>query len=268
MEVMPQYGWADCPDDIRDQIVGFVETLRQSFSDNLIGVYLHGSLAMGCFNPERSDVDLLVITKHGMSLEQKRAVAEALLRFSGSPRPFEISFLSQAQLHNQHYPPPFDFHYGDTWREQTQKQLTNGEWRAWNDTVRRDPDLPGHFMITTTRGISLYGELIAKIFPKVKREHYLASILGDVTHSLGVIAQNPVYTVLNACRVYWYLREGTICSKDEAGAWALDALPGDHGEVVRQALAVYRGDVDDVSFDSDALVRFAEYVDAGIKALQ
>src|SRR3712207_9129886 len=62
---------------------------------------------------------------------------------------------------------------------------------------------------------------IAEVFPPVAPAHYLASILGDVTFSRKVIGENPVYTVLNLCRVYWYLIEGAICSKDEAGVWAV-----------------------------------------------
>ena len=32
------------------------------FGKDLTGVYLHGSLAMGCFNPQKSDIDLMVVT--------------------------------------------------------------------------------------------------------------------------------------------------------------------------------------------------------------
>ena len=38
----------------------FVEAAREAIGENLLGVYLHGSAAMGCFNPKSSDLDLLV----------------------------------------------------------------------------------------------------------------------------------------------------------------------------------------------------------------
>ena len=41
----------------------FVEAARETIGENLLGVYLHGSAAMGCFNPKSSDLDLLVGVK-------------------------------------------------------------------------------------------------------------------------------------------------------------------------------------------------------------
>ena len=95
---MSQYGWADCPDNVRTQVNTFLETLREILEDNLVSIYLHGSLAMSCFNPERSDIDLLIVTRHGMTVETKRTIAELLLRSSMAPSPIEISFLVEQQI--------------------------------------------------------------------------------------------------------------------------------------------------------------------------
>lgn len=40
----------------------FTEAAREAFDPALTGVHLHGSLAMGCFCPGASDVDLIVVT--------------------------------------------------------------------------------------------------------------------------------------------------------------------------------------------------------------
>lgn len=50
-------------------IKSFVEQSRSILGDNLAGIYLHGSAAMGCFNALRSDVDLLVVVKRDMADE-------------------------------------------------------------------------------------------------------------------------------------------------------------------------------------------------------
>lgn len=68
----------------------------------------------------------------------------------------------------------------------------------------------------------------------------------------------PVSFVLNACRVWAYLAEGLIFSKDEGGGWALRALPDEFKPLVAQALDVYRGRRDQV--ETAALESFAEYV--------
>ena len=46
---------------IEDLINGFIEQSKEILRENIVGVYLHGSLAMGCFNPKRSDTDLIIV---------------------------------------------------------------------------------------------------------------------------------------------------------------------------------------------------------------
>ena len=38
----------------------------------LVGIYLHGSLAMGCFNFKSSDIDFLVIINEDIASNQKK----------------------------------------------------------------------------------------------------------------------------------------------------------------------------------------------------
>ncbi|GCE14995.1 hypothetical protein KTT_48540 [Tengunoibacter tsumagoiensis] len=49
---------------VRMHIQMLSEHLQTLLNDNLIGVYLHGSLAMNCFNPQHNDLDLLVLNQH------------------------------------------------------------------------------------------------------------------------------------------------------------------------------------------------------------
>jgi predicted nucleotidyltransferase len=263
---MAQYAWSDCPDAVRDQVQAFVHAIRELLAENLVGIYLHGSLAMGCFHPLRSDLDLLVLTRGGITLDVKRHLAELLLRHSGAPQPIEISFLRQSDLHPWESPTPFDMHYSEDWRQQTQEQLASGAWRAWNDQRQKDADLAAHVTITRARGICLAGPPIAEVFPLVPREHHAASILGDVRDARDHIVETPVYYTLNLCRVYAYLLEGRICSKDEGGVWAERTLPDEFQPVVRQALAAYRGSAGDDTCSPAALVALATYMDEQIQA--
>ena len=97
------YGWHDCPLAARQQIDDLVSTLSDRLAERLIGIYLHGSLAMGCFNPSHSDLDLLVITTDRLPLSLKRQIVEYLLACSQQPQPIEISLLAQAQLRPWRY---------------------------------------------------------------------------------------------------------------------------------------------------------------------
>ena len=78
---MAQYDWTTCPGPVRTQIQTFCKQAHIILSDELVSIYLHGSLAMGCFNPEQSDIDLLVVTHQRMSIETKRQLMDLLPTF-------------------------------------------------------------------------------------------------------------------------------------------------------------------------------------------
>jgi streptomycin 3"-adenylyltransferase len=261
---MAQYGWENCPDATRQQMIYFLDNLVSRLGDNLTGVYLHGSLAMGCFNPARSDIDLLVITQSVLA-DSAQDIVRLVLDCSGNPHPFELSFVQDSYLHPWQYPTPFNFHFSEDWREKTVHLLDTHQWFSWaGSQASTDPDLAAHITITRARGICLVGKPIAEVFPEVPRTEYLDSILGDFDFARERINDNPVYAVLNFCRMYGYVLEGRIDSKDEAGVWALDHLP-EHRPLLQAALDVYRGDDSGVRFDPALLAHFAEDMDSRIK---
>lgn len=261
---MSQYSWYTCPESIRTQINNLLATFKQMLDENLIGIYLHGSLAMGCFNLTRSDIDLLIIIQHGMTVETKRDIVQVLLACSLSPSPVEISFLVQQDIHPFQHPLPFDLHYSESWRERYTQVLANGTWRTWNDEEKRDPDLAVHITVTCARGICLHGKPILEVLPPVPPTFYAESIVGDFNDALAQYQHMPVYFTLNACRVLAYLLEGHIFSKDEGGTWSLQMLPTAMHGVITQALDIYRGNMADAPFEETALMRFAQYMQQNI----
>ena len=74
-----------------------------------------GSLAMGCFNPHASDIDVLVITQRRVG-KQKLRLASLALATSLKPRPIEVTTFSKRDLNPWRYPTPFDFHFSEDWR--------------------------------------------------------------------------------------------------------------------------------------------------------
>jgi streptomycin 3"-adenylyltransferase len=234
--------------------------LFTTLATQLVGIYLHGSLAMGCFNPNHSDLDLLVVTAECMRLTMKRQIIEYLLVCSQQPQPIEISFLARTQLRPWQYPTPFDLHYSEMWRASYTRDLAAGAWQAWDANQQRDPDLAAHITIINQRGNCITGAPVTAIFPSVPDYDYRASIAADIQDSLASIVTNPVYTILNCCRTYAYVRDGHVLSKAEGGDWAIQALPADFRTTVTTALAVYRSDAGCQSFDTQMLDAFATYM--------
>jgi hypothetical protein len=226
---------------VHTQIQTFCEHLQTLLGEGLVGIYLHGSLAMQCFNPQHSDLDLLVVNQQGMFVDSKYQVTDLLLRLSNAPCPIEMSFLILSDIHPFEHPLPFDLHYSEMWRQQNSREMADGTWRQWNEGRRRDPDLTAHLMIAQHRGITLYGKPIPEVLPPIPDEDYILSILGDYHDACESRRENAVYFVLNACRIHAFLAHGKIFSKEEEGVYGLDELPSQFHPLIRQTLGIYRG---------------------------
>src|SRR5579871_1758359 len=246
-----------CPEPIKDQVERLCIAVVEILAENLVGIYLHGSLPMGCFNAEQSDIDLLVVIAEPMKVETKQEVAVHLLRLSNAPRPIEITFVSVPALASGLYPVPYDLHYGEDWRQQWQQDLANREWRHWSDTQGQDEDLAGQIAVTRERGICLYGSPILETLPPVPEEQIRECFLSEVDWALDRIDENPVYSILNPCRAWAYIVEGRFLSKAEAGEWALTRLEEPSAGMVRHALALYRGAARTSDFDAPSVQSFA-----------
>lgn len=262
---MPAYGWPNCPVTVSQQVDRLSSAVTKILGDQITGVYLHGSLAMGCFNPQRSDLDLLVTTRERMPNPIKRRIVEALLASSLQPHPIEISFLAWSQLFPWRYPTPYDLHYSEMWRGRYERDLISGAWQAWDAGDACDPDLAAHITMLHARGLCLAGVPVSDAFPPVPAGDYLASLAVDIDESLAAFDAgsgdtDPVYAILNCCRTLAYLREGQFLSKEEGGTWALHTLSRDLHEPVRHALASYRTQAEDRRFDPSVLNVFVLYM--------
>ena len=67
--------WERCDDDIRAFLSSVVRGFRDFLGVNLTGTYLHGSLAAGSYYRGKSDIDLLVVVKKPLDVEERRRFA-------------------------------------------------------------------------------------------------------------------------------------------------------------------------------------------------
>ena len=214
----------------------FADGCREIFGENLVGVYLHGSLAMGCFNPEKSDIDLLAVTEAPADREQKRRLLAlcVALNEEAPPKGLEMSLVRHADCLRPVHPIPFDLHFSpahlDWYRRDVEDYL--------DKMHGSDPDLAAHFTITRARGVCVWGAPIAEVFGEVPRRAYLDSILSDIESAEEDVCEDPVYVTLNLCRVCAFAEEGLIQSKREGGEWALESVP-EYAAFVGAALNSY-----------------------------
>jgi predicted nucleotidyltransferase len=107
---MGQYTWTTCSKVIQAEVNTLRTELQRLLGQNLLGIYLHGSLALGGFQPGRSDIDMIVVTAQRIDLEGKRRCIELLLRISKMPSPLDIRFLVEQDLFPFQQPLPCDLH--------------------------------------------------------------------------------------------------------------------------------------------------------------
>lgn len=251
-------GWDSCPDPARRQVDGLVAWFRSAVGSSLVGVYLYGSLAMGCFNPEASDIDLLVVTTHELNPEARLGLADHLLANSGSPHALEASVLTLSGLHPWRHPAPYDFHYSESWRNRLVEARAGGAVPPGG----ADPDLAAHVTVLAHRGVCVWGRPIGEVFPPVPRRDYLDSIMADLDWARDSWADNPAYTVLNLARTCAFLADGAVLSRDEGGRWALREMPARFAPLLTAALDQYagRGKPQSTLADVEA---FSEFCHAG-----
>lgn len=261
------YDWKTCPTDIRNFVSNLNRGIKKVLKEDFVGFYIHGSLSLGGFNPNCSDIDILVVTNKSMKVEIKRILAQYFLNQSTSPFPVEISFLNKDQLKNWQHPCQFDFHYSEFWRERYQYDLFMNSSKFLNEDSNTDTDLAAHITITNHRGICVDGEPIDKVFPLIPKTDYISSILGDFQDCLQNIEDKPIYCSLNLLRVYWYLKEGVISSKQDAAYWGLKNLPQDLRITVRNAVDIYTNKRDTCSFNKDELISLRNYVAEKVQSL-
>ena len=237
-------------------INSFVEQSKEILRDNLVGVYLHGSLVMGCFNPQKSDIDLIIVINRPLTDPDKRAYMEMVVEFNalGPAKGIEMSIVLREVCKPFVYPTPYELHFSAghlEWFEEAPDEYI----REMNGM---DKDLAAHFTIINKRGKCLYGAPIEDVFAEVPSVDYMDSIWFDVEGAAEEITEYPMYLTLNLARVLAYKQEGLVLSKKEGGDWALGRLPAEYRPLIADALREYSENAE-VVYDDVLAKQYAEF---------
>lgn len=248
--------------EIQNLLDELVEYSRGIFKDNLIGIYLHGSIAMGCFNPLKSDLDILLVVENVITDLQKKRFMDVIVALNDKApkKGIEMSLIRSEYCKNFVYPTPFDLHFSNM----------HLNWYKTNPTeyIEKmngiDHDLAAHFVITKNRGIALYGKPIKDVFGDIPSEAYLDIIKSDIMGSQEEVINNPVYIILNLCRVLAYVKDKLVLSKKEGGEWGIKNIDPKYKELIKEALISYTSDKNIVLKHSLAL-EYCQYMESHIE---
>ncbi|MBR4888783.1 MAG: DUF4111 domain-containing protein [Clostridia bacterium] len=224
------------PQIILKEIKRFSEEILGS---NLVGLYVHGSLAFGCFTWQNSDIDYLAVVERPLTQEEKTAYIAAVLELNkkAPPKGIEMSVVLAEHCRNFVHPTPYELHFSNAHLQRAEENTT-----AYCEAMHGlDPDLAAHFTVTRAVGKAFFGPEPAEMFAPVPRETYLDSIRLDIENAAEDIFENPVYMILNLCRVWAVLRDDAVLSKEQGGRWALPLLEPQLQPIVQAALNAYTG---------------------------
>jgi hypothetical protein len=208
------------------------EIVSVSSGQRLVGAYLHGSAAMGGWQPARSDVDVVFVLQDRTPSVALIGVEQALVHDAPAcpGTGLECSVVTAQQASNPTPPWPFLLH--------VQSSPGQDVKRVGGDAVEGDRDLLMHYAVCRATGVPLFGPEPATVFGAVPRDtilSYLADELG-----WGLAHGSAAYAVLNACRALVYAAGGDLVSKLSGGRQALEKGLGP-AEVIARALDEQQG---------------------------
>ena len=217
-----------------DQILApLLDDLRSSLGPDLVGAYLYGSAISGGFDPEISDLDLVVVTGRSTD-EVDFGVLEGIVNRIAAREPdwadrLDITFVGRETLATfrsggplveiSHFVPLRRIAAADDWLE------------TW--FLAREADTP------------LYGPSPKELIPPIDIGEFLQGVAFDVDRLVERARTDPLeravaYRLLTLCRALRSLHTGAICSKEEGAGWVAQRFP-DAASVIDAALAVRRG---------------------------
>ena len=132
--------------DKTNQLLALLKTSYTSIlTTNLVGIYLHGSYVMGCFNPAVSDLDYLVVVNSPLSNKAKASIMHVTLEklWPLSPaKGLEFHILLKQDLSTFSEPVPFDFHFSKMHYQEYLREPA----KYINQMHGTDPDLTAHLI--------------------------------------------------------------------------------------------------------------------------
>jgi predicted nucleotidyltransferase len=240
-----------------DQLATKVST---SLAPQLVGMYFDGSIALGDFDPDRSDVDLVVVTDDRLSdlaAAELSALHETLARYSPTwGDEVEVLYVSVRDL-NQHAVENRNVHrYVE---------------RGTGGLLRTRPFGLGwlvHLRVLSRQGITITGPdirgLIAPVpdealrhFAALGAENRLRLYRDD--YSLLARPGARAFAVLTACRMLHTFRTGGVVSKTEAAQSALQFMDPPLANVIHAAMG-WRKDHDDLAVTPEETVALLLFV--------
>lgn len=246
---------ARVPAEVSALLKELATRLPAALGRNLAGVYLYGSLTQSAFDPARSDVDCVAVTRRDLSDAQFRRLDASLARLKESnpwASRLQMTFLVRGEVLRMNAK-ACHYQFGVL-----RRGGSDGNPIIWLNVLES--------------GVRLYGESPESFVPEITREILSEALKREVNYLREELSLKPssawrdvpfyrAYAVLTLCRILYTHAKGKVVSKPRAARWALKHLPEEWHELVRRAAAADYGWLKMKSALS-SVRRFVDFADA------
>jgi hypothetical protein len=229
----------DIPQPVQLVLNEYIGALNEALPDLLVGVYLHGSLALGAFDLGLSDIDFISITSRrctAADIDTLRAIHQRLTqRYPDIP--LEGSYL--------------------LWRDVGQYEATMPPHPHIHDGVLHSNGYHDINSVTwwvlKHRGIAAIGPPPEQFAIQVDWDDLVATVHDNLNTYWAHFTTNPrrlawlltdygiQWAVLGVLRQFYTFREHAITSKTRAGLYALGHTPEQWHGLIHEAIAIRTG---------------------------
>ena len=208
--------------ELREVLSIFVDEISAVLSENLVGIYLVGSIASGDFDLD-SDVDFLVVTRTELNEADMKTLQDIQGKIHAidcyPAKHLEGSYISIGDLNNRNIVGQKKLYYFDNGSTTYEQSTHDNQWHVrW---------------ILRERGITLVGpkpETIMKSIPRNELANEIKMTMLQVKKYFEDEIDRPLsffnsrfgqsFTVLTYCRMLHTLYTGTVQSKKAGLQWA------------------------------------------------
>ncbi|QRN04335.1 DUF4111 domain-containing protein [Legionella sp. MW5194] len=239
--------------DVKQQLNECLEVLTKILGADLLGVYLYGSYLVGGLQ-KYSDIDLFVVTNRTTTSKEKMELTNHLLQISGiymksTKPPLEVTIVERVAINPWHYPPLFDFQYGEWLRS----SFEMGNFEPWSD--RTMPDLALIITQILLKSHTLMGERPEQLLAPVPYSDFIKAMLHDLERLSEELEQDTRNVLLTYARIWSTLETNEIRSKPIAADWVIERLPKMYQPVMDRAKYICIGLEDEHWDDISELVK-------------
>ena len=223
--------------ELRKVLNTFVDEIAAELGENLVGIYLIGSIASGDFDLD-SDVDFLVVTESELTDANRKSLQDIQIRIHHidcyPAKHLEGSYISVSDLNNWDMVGEKKLYYFDNGSTTYEESTHDNQWHVrW---------------ILRERGITLVGPNPKTILKSIPLDEMFNEIKRTMLQVLKIFQdeiERPLsfwnsrfgqsFTVLTYCRMLHTLHTGTVQSKKAGAKWAKEFVDPKWEKLIDQA---------------------------------